>query len=251
MIRIENLHKSFNSQKVLRGINLHVPKGKITVIMGPSGCGKSVLLRHMIGLLKPDVGKVVVDGVDLSGLDRNKLNELRKKFGMLFQSAALFDSLSVFDNVAFPLKEAKQIKDPILIKRTVNEKLRLVGLPEASSKMPDELSGGMKKRVGLARAIVLEPEIVLYDEPTTGLDPIMASAIDNLILSMQQVLKITSVVISHDVESAFRVADQIAMIHNGTIIECAGPEEFRRSKSIDVQNFISGGGAGASKGGKL
>lgn len=250
MIEIIDVYKSFNGQEVLRGVNLSIPKGKITVIIGPSGCGKTVLLRHIIGLLKPDRGRVVVDGVDLLRLSRAELNEFRKKFGMLFQSAALFDSLNVFDNVAFPLREHKMMKDQDAIERIVNEKLRLVGLPGVGYKMPDELSGGMKKRVGLARAIVLEPEIVLYDEPVTGLDPIMSVAIDNLIMSMQQVLKITSIVISHDIESAFRVADQIAMIDKGRIIECADPVSFRQSKNPIVQAFITAARASNSKKGE-
>lgn len=250
MIEITNLHRSFNGQKVLRGVDLSIPKGKITVIVGPSGCGKTVLLRHIIGLLKPDRGKVVVDGVDLSALKRVELNEFRKKFGMLFQSAALFDSLNVFDNVAFPLREHKSLKDPDEIRSIVMEKLRLVGLPEALYKMPDELSGGMKKRVGLARAIVLEPEIVLYDEPVTGLDPIMSVAIDNLIVSMQQMLNITSVVISHDIESAFRTADQIAMLDQGRIIECGSPSEFRRSQNPVVINFLNASRANYKKKGE-
>jgi len=239
MIEIKDVYKSFNGQQVLRGADLLIPRGKITVIIGPSGCGKTVLLRHIIGLLKPDRGKVIVDGVDLSKLKRKELNEFRKRFGMLFQSAALFDSLTVFENVAFPLREHKLLSDEGKIEKIVHEKLQLVGLEGAGDKMPSELSGGMKKRVGLARAIVLEPQILLYDEPVTGLDPIMSVAIDNLILSMQQALKITSVVISHDIESAFRVADQIAMIDKGRIIECAAPDVFRHSENPTVRAFIS------------
>jgi phospholipid/cholesterol/gamma-HCH transport system ATP-binding protein len=251
MIEITDVYKSFNGQAVLRGVNLSIPKGKITVIIGPSGCGKTVLLRHIIGLLMPDRGKVVVDGTDLSKLGRHELNEFRKRFGMLFQSAALFDSLSVFENVAFPLREHKLLKDEGKIASLVREKLKLVGLEGAEDKMPSELSGGMKKRVGLARAIVLEPQILLYDEPVTGLDPIMTVAIDKLILSMQQALKITSVVISHDIESAFRVGDQIAMIDKGKIIECAGPEKFQKSEDPSVRAFLSAAranGRGAAKG---
>jgi len=248
MIEIINVHKSFNGQQVLRGVNLVIPKGKITVIIGPSGCGKTVLLRHIIGFVKPDIGKVVVNSVDLSTLKRAQLNNFRSHFGMLFQSAALFDSLSVFENVAFPLREHKGMKNEKEIERIVHEKLALVGLPGIDEKMPSELSGGMRKRVGLARAIVLEPDIVLYDEPVTGLDPIMAVAIDNLILSMQQALSITSVVISHDIESAFRLADQIAMIDKGRIIECGEPQVFRRSKNPIVQSFLSAGNAAMQKG---
>jgi phospholipid/cholesterol/gamma-HCH transport system ATP-binding protein len=186
--------------------------------------------------------------VDINKLDRLELNELRKRFGMLFQNAALFDSLSVFDNVAFPLREHGVKKPGQTIESAVAEKLKLVGLPQAGPKMPDELSGGMKKRVGLARAIVLEPEIVLYDEPTTGLDPIMAAAIDNLILSMQQTLNITSVVISHDIESAFRVADRVAMIMDGRIIECCVPGNIRRSTNPQVREFLTVGGLDLSEG---
>lgn len=242
MIDIIGLHKSFNGQPVLRGIDLRIPKGKITVIIGPSGCGKTVLLRHIIGLLRPDRGKVVVDGVDISTLSQKELNDFRRRFGMLFQNAALFDSLTVFENVAFPLVEGSRGKVPPDIKGIVEEKLKLVGLEREGDKMPSELSGGMRKRVGLARAIVLTPSIILYDEPTTGLDPIMTDAIDNLILSMQQKLAITSVVISHDIEASLSVADQMAMMHNGKIIECVGPDGFRNSTNAVVQGFLAAGG---------
>lgn len=242
MIDIKSLHKSFNGQAVLKGIDLHIPKGKITVIIGASGCGKTVLLRHIIALLKPDRGVVIVDDVDISGLSGKDLNDFRRRFGMVFQNAALFDSMSVFDNVAFPLIEAKRGEDLPDLGNAVEEKLRLVGLGGAGAKMPSELSGGMKKRVGLARAIVLQPSIMLYDEPTTGLDPIMSTAIDNLILSMQQRLGVTSVVISHDIESTFRVADQIAMMHEGVIVECGPPEVFGRSASPVVREFLRAGG---------
>ena len=172
MIEIKNLHKAFNGQQVLKGLSLAIPKGKVTVILGPSGCGKTVLLRHMIGLLKPDRGEVWVDGVNLDTLDSHALNNFRRRFGMLFQQAALFDSMNVHDNVAFPLVEHAHLQ-PGRIREVVREKLALVGLEGVEHKMPSELSGGMRKRVGLARAIVLEPQILLYDEPTTGLDPIM------------------------------------------------------------------------------
>lgn len=248
MIEIKDLYKSFNGQAVLKGVNLTIPEGRITVIIGPSGCGKTVLLRHIIGLVRPDRGSVVVDGVDITKLSRTELNEFRRRFGMLFQSAALFDSLTVFENVAFPLRENKMMTDEEKIGRIVKEKLMLVGLDGASDKMPAELSGGMRKRVGLARAIVLEPRIMLYDEPVTGLDPIMSVAIDNLILSMQQALKITSVVISHDIESAFRVADQIAMIHQGRIVECAEPAVFKGSRDPVVKEFLSASGNAKGKG---
>ena len=240
MIEITDLHKSFDSNAVLQGLNLTIPEGKITVIIGPSGCGKTVLLRHVIGLLKPDRGRVVVDKVNLSSLDRVQLNTFRERFGMLFQHAALFDSMNVFENVAFPLREhTKKSEDEI--QKIVAEKLALVGLSGIEGKMPSDLSGGMRKRVGLARAIALKPQIILYDEPTTGLDPIMTEAIDNLILEMQHKLKITSVVISHDIPSSFRIADQISMVYKGRIVASGTPEVFRESKNEMVQEFIRKG----------
>jgi len=247
MIEITNLHKSFDGQAVLKGLDLNVPEGKITVIIGPSGSGKTVLLRHIIGLLKASRGRVVVDGIDIATLAGRELNDFRRRFGMLFQSAALFDSMNVFDNVAFPLIESYRGRALPDVSRMVTEKLRLVGLSGVERKMPSQLSGGMRKRVGLARAIILEPSIILYDEPTTGLDPIMTLAIDNLILSMQQELGVTSVVISHDIDSAFRVGDQIAMIHDGRIIECAEHDIFRRSSNPVVVNFLCAGGRGNAK----
>jgi phospholipid/cholesterol/gamma-HCH transport system ATP-binding protein len=237
MLQLIEVHKMFAGQRVLNGVNLRIPKGEITVIIGASGVGKSVLLKHMIGLLRPDRGRILVDGVDLAGLSPEGLVKTRQKFGMLFQGAALFDSLNVFDNVAFPLTEHTSLSHDE-IKRRVREKLALVGLHGVEQKMPDELSGGMKKRVGLARAIILEPEVILYDEPTTGLDPIMTDSVDNLILSMQQKLKITSVVISHDIKSTFDIADQIAMIYDGRIIEAGTPDEFRASRNEIVERFI-------------
>lgn len=248
MIEIKDVHKSFDGQHILRGVNLSIPTGKITVIIGPSGTGKTVLLRHIIGLIMPDQGQVIVDGVDIGNLKSFELTAFRRRFGMLFQSAALFDSLSVADNVAFPLLESSRGKKLPDVERIVETKLGLVGLSGVGKKMPSDLSGGMRKRVGLARAIVLEPAIILYDEPTTGLDPIMTVAIDNLILSMQQKLAITSIVISHDIDSAFRVADQIAMIHEGRIIECAEPIRFRRSTVPEVRAFLDAGGKGLTKG---
>jgi phospholipid/cholesterol/gamma-HCH transport system ATP-binding protein len=248
MIEIKDVHKSFGDQEVLRGVNLTIPRGKITVIVGPSGTGKTVLLRHIIGLIKPDRGRVIVEGVDIDRLTSHELNEFRRRFGMLFQNAALFDSLSVAENVAFPLIESYRGRRLPDVDRIVDEKLKLVGLSGIGRKLPSELSGGMRKRVGLARAIVLEPSIILYDEPTTGLDPIMTVAIDNLILSMQQKLSITSVVISHDIDSAFRVADQICMIHDGRIVECLPPVEFKRSLNPDVRAFLDAGDDSKPKG---
>ena len=245
MIDIKNLYKSFNGRPVLIGVDLHIPTGKITVIIGPSGCGKTVLLRNVIGLINPDRGRVIVDGADIAGMTSKELSAFRRRFGMLFQNAALFDSMNVFDNVAFPLVESLRSRPrPVDVERVVEEKLALVGLAGEGGKMPGELSGGMRKRVGLARAIVLEPSIILYDEPTTGLDPVMSQSIDNLILSMQRKLSITSVVISHDIDSALRVADQIAMIHGGRIIECTSPDEFLRSTNPIVRRFLEAGTEG-------
>lgn len=239
MIEVHNLHKSFNGTEILKGINLTIPEGKITVVIGGSGSGKTVFLRHLIGLLRPDFGRVLVDRVNIHALPRQELAEFRKRFGMLFQNAALFDSLNVFDNVAFPLIEHRKMRDHDAIRAIVEKKLELVGLSGISHKLPSELSGGMRKRVGLARAIALDPEIILYDEPTTGLDPITTVAIDNLILSMQQRLGVTSVVISHDVDSAFRIADQIAMISDGRIIASGTPEEVRASELPIVHRFLT------------
>ena len=239
MIEVHNLQKSFDGHEVLKGVNLTIPDVKITVVIGGSGSGKTVFLRHLIGLLKPDAGRVLVDNVNIHALPRQELSEFRKRFGMLFQSAALFDSLDVFDNVAFPLIEHRKMRDIDAIRRLVEEKLALVGLSDITHKLPSELSGGMRKRVGLARAIALDPKIILYDEPTTGLDPISTVAIDNLILSMQQRLGVTSVVISHDVDSAFRIADQIAMIADGRIIVSGTPDEVRASELPVVQHFLT------------
>lgn len=241
MIELKNIHKSFGKQAVLRGVTLTIPKGKIMVIIGPSGCGKTVLLRHIIGLITPDSGSISVDGERLDRLTKEDFNRFRRRFGMLFQQAALFDSLTVFDNVAFPLREQDPQRDPKDIAKIVVETLRLVGLEDAGHKMPDELSGGMKKRVGLARAIVLKPKILLYDEPTTGLDPLTALSIDNLILSMQQTLAITSVIISHDIASSLHVADRIAMLHEGKIIADAPPAEFEKISHPVVREFLHAG----------
>jgi phospholipid/cholesterol/gamma-HCH transport system ATP-binding protein len=237
VIQFIDVHKSFNSHKVLNGLNLEIPARKITVILGPSGEGKSVLLKHMIGLVRPDRGRVVVDGTDLSGLNEKALNEFRKKFGMLFQNAALFDSFNVEENVAFPLREHTKLTDAEIAER-VKQKLQLVGLEGALAKMPSELSGGMRKRVGLARAIALEPSIILYDEPTTGLDPLMTDTINRLIVDTQKKLGLTSVIISHDIETTFQVADFVAMLHEGVIIEQGNSESFQKSGHPFVRKFL-------------
>ncbi|NWF76672.1 MAG: ABC transporter ATP-binding protein [Nitrospirae bacterium] len=246
MIEIVNLHKSFNNNHVLRGVNLTIEKGESMVVIGGSGSGKSVLLKHIIGILKPDDGKVFIEGIDITSLKENELYEIRKKFGMLFQMAALFDSMSVWENIGFSLLRHKKMKQED-VKSIVIEKLKLVGLSGVENLMPSELSGGMKKRVGLARAIAHEPEILLYDEPTTGLDPIMADAINDLIIEMKQRLSVTSVAITHDMNSAYKIADRIAMLYEGKIVEIGTPEEIKNTKNAVVKQFITGSAIGPIK----
>lgn len=237
-IELKDVHKSFGEYKIHKGINIQVHKNAITYIIGPSGTGKSVLLKQMCGLMPPTKGDVLVDGRSIVGLKGKELLELRKKFGILFQNAALFDSMTVFENVAFPLSEHTKLSKK-QIHEIVIEKLRLVGLRNIENKMPSELSGGMKKRVGLARAIALEPEIILYDEPTTGLDPIMCDVVDNLINDTQKELKITSVVISHDIDSALKIADYIAMLYDGKVVLFGTPDEFKSTDNPYVRQFLS------------
>ncbi|MDO9529518.1 MAG: ABC transporter ATP-binding protein [Syntrophales bacterium] len=246
IIEIIDLHKSFREQKVLDGVNLAIEEGKTTVIIGRSGGGKSVLLKHIIRLLKPDSGQVLIGGTDITTLNDRDLNEIRKKFGMLFQESALFDSMNVGENVAFPLREQTKMKDDE-IKKVVADRLRAVGLTGIEDKMPSELSGGMKKRVGLARAIAMHPQMVLFDEPTTGLDPIMTEAINNLIIDTQKNFNLTSIVISHDVSSIFKIGHKIAMLHEGKIVEYGTPEEIRESKNPVLEQFLSGNTEGPIK----
>ena len=240
MIRLVGVEKQLGGQAVLQGINLEVPPGKLTTVIGRSGGGKSVLLKHMIGLLQPDRGQVWVDGTDISRLKGEPLNSVRKKFAMLFQSAALFDSLSVFDNVAFPLREKLRLPEPE-VRRRVEEKLDQVGLGGMGHKFPAELSGGMKKRAGLARALVMEPEIILFDEPTTGLDPLMAYAIHELILTTQRRFGFTAVMVSHEIPEVFGISDWVAMLKGGKIIAMAPSADFVKLAEPDVQEFISVG----------
>lgn len=246
MIRINDLHKSFGQNKVLQGINLHIQNGETLTIIGQSGSGKSVLLKHILGLIRPDRGSIIVDGVDICGSSETELNNIRRKFGLLFQAAALFDSLTVAQNVSFGLERYRDLSPKELQKR-VKETLAMVGLREIEQLMPHELSGGMKKRVGLARAIAYEPEIMLYDEPSTGIDPIRADAINELIIKMKQEFRITSVVITHDMISAYKVADRIAMLYNGKIVAVGTPEELRKSDNQIVQQFIHGRAEGPIK----
>ncbi len=237
MIKLIKITKSFKSQKVLNELDLNIDPEKITVIIGQSGGGKSVLLKHIIGLIRPDSGQIIIDGIDITNLNDKKLNEIRKKFGMLFQDAALFDSMTVGENVAFPLNEHTRLSRKE-VNKTVNEKLNLVGLENVTHKMPSELSGGMRKRVGLARAIALDPKIVLFDEPTTGLDPIMRESVDELIVSTQKRTKATFVIISHDIESAFTIAHKVAMLYQGKIVAVGTPDEIRSSNNSFVKRFI-------------
>jgi len=239
MIKLIDVCKSFGTQRVLDELNLKIEAGRTTVIIGRSGGGKSVLLKHIIGLLKPDSGRILVAGDDIAGMSDRDLNEIRKKFGMLFQEAALFDSMTVGENVAFPLREHTRLKEEE-IHEIVADRLGAVGLSGIEGKMPSELSGGMRKRVGLARAIALRPEIVLFDEPTTGLDPVMAEAVNQLIVETQKKFNLTCVVISHDVESIFRIAHRIAMLYEGRIIEEGTPEEIRASRNPVLKQFLAG-----------
>ncbi len=239
IIEIKDLIKIFGDRAVLDGIAANIPQGKITVIMGGSGCGKTTLLRHLIGLHQPTSGEVWVDGKNIVGLTEKDMNEVRRKFGMLFQGAALFNSMTVGENVAVPLKEHTDLS-PEIIKIIVRVKLELVGLTGFEDFMPHQISGGMKKRVALARAIALDPKIVFYDEPGAGLDPITASMIDHLILDLSKKLNITSVVVTHEMKSAFRIADQIIILHKGKVLQIGTSEEIQNSKNPYVQQFIQG-----------
>ncbi|MCL0040610.1 ABC transporter ATP-binding protein [Thermodesulfovibrionales bacterium] len=240
MIEIIDLHKSFGKNHVLQGVNLKVDRGESMVVMGGSGSGKTILIKHIIRLLRPDSGKAIVNGRDMAELNEKELYKMRKRFGMLFQSAALFDSLSVWENVGFALLRERQMKESD-VKKIAIEELKVVGLTGVEDLMPSELSGGMKKRVGLARAIIHNPEILLYDEPTTGLDPILANTIGDLILELKKRLSVTSVTITHDIQAAYKIADRIAMLFKGRIIETGRPDEIKNTTNPVVRQFISGG----------
>jgi phospholipid/cholesterol/gamma-HCH transport system ATP-binding protein len=238
-IRVEGLYKAFGKVEVLMGTDLTVAKGESMVVIGGSGTGKSVLVKHIIGLLHPDAGTVTVDGRQVSTLKRTELSDLRRRMGMLFQYAALFDSMTVGENVAFALRRHTKMSEAEVRER-VAEVLGMVGLSGVEETWPAELSGGMKKRAGLARAIAMGPEIMLYDEPTTGLDPILADQINELILDFRERLNVTSVAITHDMVSAYKIADRIAMLHNGRIEEVGTPEEIQNSDNPVIQQFIHG-----------
>ena len=240
MIEAKNIHKSFEGHPVLNGVNLRIEKGETMVIIGQSGGGKSVFLKNIVGILKPDEGEIWVDGLNITEMDNNTLNKgVRRKFGMLFQGAALFDSLTVGENVSFALRRYTALSEKA-IQEKVREKLALVGLRDIENVKPAELSGGMKKRVGLARAIAMDPEVVFYDEPTTGVDPIMADAINNLIIDLHNKLKITSIAVTHDMISAYKIADRVAMLYQGVIIGVGTPEEIKATSNPIIHQFING-----------
>ena len=239
LIDLKNLHKSFGSHAVLDGVSLSIPAGQSLIVIGASGTGKSVLLKHIVALLKPDAGEVWFDGKRIDNLGERALIDVRTRFGFLFQMGALFDSMNVGDNIAFPLREHTS-KTEAEITGIVADKLRMVGLSGIEKKMPGELSGGQRKRVGLARAIVLDPQIILYDEPTTGLDPVRADVINRLIIKLQRELKVTSIAVTHDMHSAFKIGNRIVMLHEGKIIADGTPEEIQRSDDRIVRQFILG-----------
>jgi len=237
MIRVVDLQKSFGGQQVLKGINLELETGKITTIIGGSGSGKTVLLKHLNALLRPDRGSVWVDGTDIIKLGERALNEIRRKFGVLFQGAALLDSMTLYENVAFPLREKTRLKEPEIEKK-VESSLAQVDLSGMGYKYPAEVSGGMKKRAGLARALVTEPEIILFDEPTTGLDPLLGKSIHQLIRKLHNEFKFTGVIVSHDIPEVFKISDRIAMLANGVIVEAGTTEEFMASQDPLVRQFL-------------
>jgi phospholipid/cholesterol/gamma-HCH transport system ATP-binding protein len=243
VIRIRGLRKKLGSRWVLDGVDLDIPEGKTLVVMGRSGTGKSVLLKHIIGLMQPDAGTIEVDGDPIVGVPTNELNRVRKRFGMLFQSAALFDSLSVGENVALPLREHTKLTDAE-IRHKVAERLDWVGLEGVEDTVPASLSGGMRKRVGLARALAMDPAYILYDEPTTGLDPIMSDVINRLIRSLQARIGVTSVVVTHDLRSAYHVGDVMAMLNQGHVVFTGTPDEARSTSDPFVHQFIEGSSEG-------
>ncbi|MCI5072131.1 ABC transporter ATP-binding protein [bacterium] len=237
MIYFKNVNKAFGDQVVLENLNLEAKKGEITIIMGPSGVGKSVSLKLLMGLLKPDSGEVIIDGQNINEISYSEIKKIRKKIGMLFQDAALFDYLNIYQNVSFPMFEHTNLPEE-KIKDQVKEKLSEVGLSDINEKLPSELSGGMRKRVGLARALMLNPKIILFDEPTTGLDPITTSQIGDLILKTQRKRNATVLMINHDLALTYKVADKVAMLYKGEIVEYCTPKELKKSKHPFVQNFL-------------
>ncbi len=243
VIEIQGLYKSFGGNDVLKGLDLTIKDGETLVIIGRSGCGKSILLKHIMAIMEPDEGRILIDGTDILSLNSREQEQFRLRLGMLFQGSALFDSLTVEQNVGFSLCEHTRLSRSVVMEK-VTEKLRLVGLPGIEDLMPSELSGGMKKRVGLARAICNEPKIILYDEPTTGLDPINADVINDLILRMQEHLKVTSIVVTHDMTSAYKVGNRIAMLYGGKIIGSGTPQDIQNTSDPIIRQFITGSARG-------
>ncbi len=239
MITLHNIHKAFGEQVVLQGLNLSIPAGAITAVIGPSGEGKSVLIKHMIGLLSPDSGTVTIEGSDLATMSRSELNRFRERFAMVFQNAALFDSMTVYENMAFPLEEKTRLSREEIDTR-INAALMEVGLKDVLHKFPDQLSGGMRKRVGFARALLLQPQVVLFDEPTTGLDPVMRNTIQQLIVATQRKFGYTAVIVSHDIPEIFDVADYVAMLYRGQILAFGTAQEMKHSTNPVVRQFVSG-----------
>ncbi|MDZ4711819.1 MAG: ABC transporter ATP-binding protein [bacterium] len=238
MIEIKNVRKSFGEKEVLAGVNLTIGDGITLVIIGRSGCGKSVLLKHIIGLLKPDEGEILIEGRDIAKMKEKEIYEVRKKFGFLFQGAALFDSMNVEENIGLALKENTNMKKD-KIAEVVAEKLEMVGLPNIQKMKPSDLSGGMKKRVSLARSLATNPEYILYDEPTTGLDPVMSDQIDDLITDLSDKLKVTSIVVTHDIFSVYDVADEVAMMHEGKIYFHGTPKELTETDDKLIRDFLN------------
>jgi phospholipid/cholesterol/gamma-HCH transport system ATP-binding protein len=239
VIKVEGLTKTFGVQPVLRGLDLEVPDGSITVIIGRSGGGKSVFLRHLLGLVHPDAGRVIVDGVDVTDLRGRALDRVRARYGVVFQGGALFDSLTCAENVAFPLREKTRLSRAKIAERVATG-LDRVGLGDVGDKYPAEVSGGMRKRVAIARALVTEPAIVFFDEPTTGLDPILVNTIHGLIRELHRRLKFTAVMVSHEIPEIFQIADSVAMLHEGRIVEAGPPEAIQASPNPIIQQFIHG-----------
>lgn len=246
MIKINNLYKSFGNNKVLCGVNLEIKDGETITIIGGSGCGKSILIKHIVGLLKPDSGEISVDGREITELDGKALSKVQEKFGFLFQGAALFDSLTVGDNVAFGLKNLKNLPESAIAEK-VKKCLSILGLEGIENMKPAELSGGMKKRVALARAIATDPKYVFYDEPTTGIDPIMADVINDLIIYLQKTLNITTIVVTHDMVSAYKISNRIAMLYDGKIIGEGRPGEIKKTDNPYMKQFTTGSSVGPIK----
>lgn len=246
IIKIEQIVKSFRRVRVLDGIDIEVSPGESICVIGLSGTGKSVLLKHLLRLMEPDSGRVLFEGADIATFDTEQLTAMRRRFGMLFQGAALFDSMTVAENVGLGLLESRQYT-PEQIDETVNEKLEMVGMAETRDKLPSELSGGMRKRVGLARAIATNPDIMLYDEPTSGLDPVTSDVIDDLIVELNQKLHVTSITVTHDMRSAFKIADRIVMLYGGKVEFDGTPDQVRASGNPILQQFISGSAQGPIK----